>query len=70
MGRADTGIEAIVVEIIGRHAPDLDPTSVRVRSSRGGKWLSVTVTIQAQSRSQLDAIYRDLTAHGSVVWAL
>lgn len=70
VGRADSDMESIVVQIIARHAPDLDPASVRVRTSRGGRWLSVTVIIEARSRAQLDAIYQDLTAHGSVVWAL
>lgn len=70
MGRADADMEAIVVEIVGRHATGFDAATVRVRASSGGKWLAVTVTIEAESRAQLDAIYQDLTAHESVVWAL
>lgn len=70
MGRADGNIEAVVVEILSRHAPSFDASDVTVRASRGGKWLAVTAVIEAQSRSQLDAIYRDLTSHDSVVWAL
>lgn len=70
MGRATPDLEAIVLGIVARHVPDLDPDAARVRASSGGKWLSVTVTIEAQSRAQLDAIYQDLTAHESVIWAL
>jgi uncharacterized protein len=70
MGRADAELEAIVLEIVARHAPGFDAAAVRVRPSRGGKWMAVTVTIEAQSRAQLDAIYRDLTDHAAVVWAL
>lgn len=70
MGRADGDIEAVVIEIVARHAPGFDATAVRRRRSSGGKWLAVTVTIEAESRAQLDAIYQDLTAHDSVVWAL
>jgi uncharacterized protein len=70
MGRADCDVEAIVVEIVRRHAPGFEAAAVRVRASSGGKWVAVTVTIEAQSRAQLDAIYRDLSAHDSVVWAL
>jgi uncharacterized protein len=70
MGRADGDVEAIVVEIVRRHAPGFEAAAVRVRASSGGKWVAVTVTIEAQSRAQLDAIYRDLSAHDSVVWAL
>lgn len=70
MGRAEDGLETLVVEIVERHAPGLDQTAVSVRPSRGGKWISVTVVIEAQSKPQLDAIYRDLSAHELIAWAL
>jgi putative lipoic acid-binding regulatory protein len=70
MGRAGKAFESEVVEIVRRHAPDMDDRLVRVRESRGGKWLSVTVTIEATSREQLDEIYRELSAHEGVVWAM
>ncbi len=70
MGRADASFEAVVVEIVRRHAPDFDETAVTSRSSSGGKWLAVTLSIEAQSKAQVDAIYRDLTDHELVVWAL
>lgn len=70
MGLADHGLEAAVIEIIRRHAPDCDTAAIARRPSRGGKWVSVTVTIEAQNKSQLDAIYRELSAHDLVVWAL
>jgi hypothetical protein len=70
MGRADGDIESVVIEIVSRHAPGFDATALSVRASSGGKWLAVTAIIKAQSRSQLDAIYQDLTDHDSVVWAL
>ena len=70
MGRADGDFASVVVEIVSRHAPGVDATAMCVRPSRGGKWIAVTLTIEAQSRPQLDAIYRDLSAHEQVVWAL
>ncbi len=70
MGRAEPGFEAIVVELISRHAPDLLETAINSRSSSGGKWVSITITLRAESKAQLDAIYRDLTAHEKVVMAL
>lgn len=70
MGRADSGLESLVVEIISRHAPGFDETAISIRPSRGGKWIAVTVTIEAESKPQLDAIYRELSAHELVVWAL
>lgn len=70
MGSAERDIPAVVLDIIGRHAPDLRPAQVRRRSSASGKWQAVTVVIEAKSKAQLDAIYQDLTAHEAIVYAL
>jgi hypothetical protein len=69
-GRNQGDFAALVVEIVRRHAPGLDEGLVTQRASSGGKWLAVTVTIEAESRAQLDAIYQDLTANELVVWAI
>jgi putative lipoic acid-binding regulatory protein len=70
MGRDDGGFEAVVVGIVRRHAPDLGEGAVTTLPSRGGRFVSVTVTITATSRAQLDAIYADLTEHEQVLMAL
>ncbi|MBK5971123.1 MULTISPECIES: YbeD family protein [Thiorhodovibrio] len=70
MGLAERDIATLVVEILTPHTGDLAPHQVRQRPSPNGKWLSVTVEIEAQSKAQLDAIYRDLTAHEAIVYAL
>ncbi len=70
MGHASPHLDATVVGIVRRHVPDLAEGAVRVRPSRGGRYLSVTVNIRATSRDQLDAIYRDLTACERVLVAL
>jgi putative lipoic acid-binding regulatory protein len=48
---------------VRRHAPDFDPATLELRASRGGNYLSVTATIRATSREQLDALYRELSRH-------
>jgi putative lipoic acid-binding regulatory protein len=70
LGRAVIGFDTTVVEIVRRHVPDLGEGAVRSQASRGGRFISVTVTITATSRAQLDAIYRDLSACDAVVMAL
>lgn len=70
MGAAGIGLDATVAAIVRRHVDDLPETAVQVRESRAGKYVSVTVTIRATSREQLDAIYRDLSACEQVVMAL
>ncbi len=70
MGLAASDFDATVVQIVRRHAPDLGEGSVRVRPSSGGKYLSVTVTFEATSKAQLDAIYQDLTDHDRILMSL
>jgi len=63
MGVGDPGFQMLVVELVRQHAPDLDEAQVRVRDSRAGRYQSVTVTVNARDRAQLDAIYQDLSGH-------
>lgn len=62
--------EALVMQIVATHVPDLPQDASRCRASRNGKYLSVTVTFQASDKAQLDAIYYDLTDHNDVVMSL
>jgi putative lipoic acid-binding regulatory protein len=62
--------DALVVGIVRKYAPDLQDTTIEKRHSRGGRYVSVTVTIQARSREQLDNIYQELAANGRVLFAL
>jgi hypothetical protein len=63
MGAGGSGFQALVVELVRRHAPDLDEARVRIRESRDGLYQSVTVVVLARDRAQLDAIYQDLSGH-------
>lgn len=70
MGHADPTFAARVLEIVRRHAPEIGDDAIQNRPSVGGKYLSVTVTIEAQSRAQLDAIYHELSDCEQVLVAL
>lgn len=59
-----------VLALIREHAPDVDDQAVRENLSRGGRYLSLTVTVEATGQKQLDAIYRALTACELVAMAL
>jgi len=70
MGENSKEFEARVVAVITLHiAPDA-LLSTRSRPSRNGRYLSITVTIRAESRLQVDSIYQDLHQTKSVVMAL
>lgn len=70
LGRDQPGFREAALGVVARHAGEIAEENVRVSSSRRGNFLSITVTIRATSRGQLDAIYRDLTAHEQVLVAL
>jgi len=70
MGRQENGFAQRMMEIVVKHAPDFQPATMEMRPSREGKYLSLTVTIEARSREQLDALYRELCDHPSVVMVL
>ncbi len=70
MGLATDNFDTVVVEIVRRHVPELGEGAVKTRPSKEGKYLSVTVTFDATSKPQLDAIYQDLTDHDQVLMSL
>ncbi len=70
MGRREPRLVQTIVGIVQRHAPDFDPASVEMRASKKNSYLSVTCTVKATSREQLDALYQDLCDHPAVVMVL
>ena len=63
MGLADAALAQAVLEIVLRHAPDFAASTMAMRASSGGKYVSLTCTINAHSRAQLDTLYRELSSH-------
>jgi len=70
MGRHGSELRELTQAIIERHAGPVTEASVRTRTSTDGNFLALTYMVQATSRDQLDAIYRELTACKSVLMAL
>jgi len=70
MGRTQSGFAQAVVEVVQRHAPEFDPGTLEMRSSRQGRYLSLTCTVFATSREQLDELYRELCDHPMVTMVL
>ena len=70
MGRTQDGFAQAMVEIIQKHAPDFDASTLEMRASSAGKYLSLTATVNATSKEQLDGLYRDLTSHPMVAMVL
>lgn len=70
MGLAAEDFDSVVVEIVMRHVGDLNEGAVVARSSRNGKYVSVTVTFRAQGQEQLDDLYRELSGHARIIMVL
>ena len=63
MGLSSDALAQTVLAIVQRHAPDFDGTTMEMRASSGGKYVSLTCTINATSKAQLDALYGELSGH-------
>ena len=70
MGRKEDGFEALIVTMVLAHAEIYTGEEVTINASGSGNFISVTVTIEAQSKDQLDRIYQDLTDCEKVLVAL
>ena len=69
-GRNAPGFRDSALSIMADHWDDLPLERVTERLSRGGSYLSLTITVYAESREQLDAVYRDLTASPGILMVL
>ena len=70
MGRRQDGFAQQIADIVVRHAPDFDPATLEMRTSSAGNYLSLTATVNATSREQLDDLYRELVAQPMVAMVL
>ncbi len=70
IGIAGDEFEAAVVTIIRKHTPDIAEGAFKSQSSGEGKYMSMTVTIQARNQDHIDAIYTELSACEHVIMAL
>ena len=69
-GRNDTAFREAVLAIVRAHFPEFSEDDLGERSSRQDRYLSLTVTVWVEERTQIDALYMALTAHETVVMVL
>ena len=70
MGLSQQGFAQAVMEVAVRHDPDFSAASMQMRSSSGARYISLTCTVRATSREQLDTLYQELCDHPMVVMVL
>ena len=66
MGDAHADFTATMLEIVRQHVAGFDDSRVEMRPSSTGKYLSLTITVTASSKPQLDGLYRALSGHPMV----
>ena len=70
MGKASDEFRSLALGIVAQHFGEIQPERVEERPSKGGRYLSITCTVRAESKAQIDACYTDLTACQQVLVAL
>jgi hypothetical protein len=66
MGVTQDGFAQAIVDVVLLHDPEFDADKMEMRPSSKGNYLSLTVTVRATSREQLDNLYRTLSSHPMV----
>jgi len=70
MGDAGDELQIHVVSVFSEHVLDFDVETLRVRESAQGRYQSITVTINATGKEQLQAIFTDLKRSETVKMVL
>ncbi len=70
IGRHSHDFRAVVIDVMSRHAGNISDDQVKERPSGKGTFVSVTVTITATGKDQLDIIFAELKATGRVQMVL
>src|SRR4030067_320969 len=69
-GQQQAGFAQAVLEVVNKHDPVFAAASMEMLDSRNARYISLTCTLHATSREQLDAIYQELCDHPMVVMVL
>lgn len=70
MGRQTSEFRDIVLAVMRKHAGDISESQVTERASAKGTFVSITVTIIATGKDQIEIIFEDLKATGAVQMVL
>ena len=70
MGETHDDFAAEIIRTIQTQLPSFNATKIEMRGSSGGKYISLTCTVHVTTKAQLDDVYRALSAHPMVKFAL
>lgn len=69
-GRNDASFRSAALGIVRSHYADVGDEAIGEQLSRRGSYLSLTITVQAESREEVDALYRELSASDEILMVL
>ncbi|MDY7577255.1 DUF493 family protein [Herbaspirillum sp. RTI4] len=70
MGLQHDAFVETILQLVQQHDPEFHGGKIEHRPSSKGTYLSLTVTVVATSREQLDNLYRALSSHDMVKYVL
>ena len=70
MGLSQYAIREIAIEVISKHAPDIDHDNIRSKASRSGKYVSITVPVTFTHKEQVEAVFLDLHLRAEITTSL
>ncbi|MEY3784913.1 MAG: hypothetical protein RL241_261 [Pseudomonadota bacterium] len=63
MGEVHDAFTATVIEIIKQKSEKFDPSTIEMKGSSEGRYISLTCYVYVTSKPELDDIYRSLSSH-------
>jgi hypothetical protein len=70
MGKSQGDFEKIAINIVKKHFPQLDESRIQKKSSKDNNYLSLSITVFATSKMQLDALYQELSTTKEILMVL
>lgn len=70
MGKTEGDFEKCAIDIIKKHFPKTDDDKIQKRFSKDNHYLSLSITVYAHSKMQLDAVYQELSSTKEILMVL
>lgn len=70
MGKNEAIFESTIKAIIHKHYPTVSDDQYKIRPSKDNNYTAITVSVYAESKEQLDALYKDLSDEPLILMAL
>ena len=70
MGKTQSDFEKVALAIIKKHFPQMDASRIQKKLSKDNNYLSLSITVFATSKMQLDALYLELSSTKEILMVL